>query len=453
MTSSFLRRSAGVAALSLAASMFGPVAGVLASSHREAPLISMDPAADGTDLYAFISPTDSSKVVIVDNSNPLGIPGAGPNYFNFATDVVYAVHVDNDGDAKPNITYAFTFERFVKNSNSFLYNLKPYSVLDDGNVTYKATVYLIKGKFGGKSDLSKKNLLTTFTVAPPAIGPKSQPNYASLAQQAIHDAGTKGKFFAGPRDDPFYGDLRVFDLLDLGRAKDSLAGTNVQSIVFEVPASSLTGDGRAPAQSGDPVIGVWTANYRYATRVLKNDGTIKNAGSLVQVSRLGMPLVNEVVVPLAYKDYFNASAPQKDADTKAYADVVLKPELAGLFKAVLGLDVPLDNRTDLVTVFLTGVPGLNQPKNVRPAEMLRINLSTPVAASPNRLGVFGGDTAGFPNGRRLADDTIDISVQAVAGTLVDPKYANPALGDGVHTNDVPFLSSFPYVAGPHLLPN
>ncbi len=364
------------------------------------------------------------------------------------------MHIDNNGDAVEDLTYAYTFTRSVKNGATFLYNTKPYDKLDDGNVSYTANVYLIKGKFTGTmSQMTKNNLVTSFTVAPPAIGPKSQPDYDKLAMASIKDAGAKGKFFAGPRDDPFFVDLRVFDLLDLGRGKDSLAGTNVQTIAMEVPSASLTQDSKAPASSKDPVIGLWSANYRMATRVLKGDGSVRNAGKLVQVSRLGMPLVNEVVVPLAYKDYFNSSKPQKDADTKAYADVVLKPELAGLFKAVLGLDVPLDNRKDLVTVFLTGVPGLNQPKNVRAAEMLRLNLSTPVTAADkaNRLGVFGGDTQGFPNGRRLADDVTDVAIQAVAGTLVDPKYAHPTLGDGVDANDVPFMAAFPYVAGPHLL--
>ncbi len=442
-------------AASLALGALAPLA-TFASSHREAPMISQDPAADSTDLYAFVSPADASKVVIVDNSNPLGIPGAGPNYYNFGTDVVYAVHIDNNGDATEDITYAYTFERKVKNGGTFLYNTQPYAKLDDGNVTYTAHVYLIKGKFtGSKVQLNKQAWLTDFTVAPPAIGPKSQPDYEKLAMAAVHDAGAKGKFFAGPRDDPFFVDLRVFDLLDLGRGKDSLAGTNVQSIVMEVPAASLTQDAKPPASSKEPVIGVWSANYRYSTTVLRDDGTSRPTGKLVQVSRLGMPLVNEVVVPLAAKDYFNASRPDDDAgkNFKAYGPVVTKPELAGLLKAVLGLDVPLDNRTDLVTVFLTGVPGLNQPNNVRAAEMLRLNLSTPVTAANkmSRLGVFGGDLQGFPNGRRLSDDVTDVAIQAVAGTLVDKKYANPDLGDGVNANDKAFMAAFPYVASPNLL--
>ncbi len=162
-----------------------------------------------------------------------------------------------------------------------------------------------------------------------------------------------------------------------------------------------------------------------------------------------MPLVNEVVVPLAYKDYFNNSHPRKDADTQPYVDVVMTPELAGLFKAVLGMNVPLTNRTDLVSIFLTGVEGLTMPKNVRAAEMLRLNTSIKPSASPNRLGVFGGDTAGFPNGRRLADDVTDIAIQAVAGKLVEGYTVDAGLGDGVNANDKSFSTSFPYLAAPH----
>lgn len=451
MRSTLFRRSAAILSLSVVGSLVAPAIISFASSHREAPMISQDPAADATDLYAFVDPNNQEKIVFIVNSNPLGLPGAGPNYMNFATDVVYAVHIDNNGDAKEDFTYAFTFERRVANGNTFLYNTKPYDVLADGNVTYKANAYLIKGKFlGMKTQL--RNPIATFDVAPPAIGPKSQPDYEKLATQAIAKVGD-ASFFAGPRDDSFFVDLRVFDLLDLKRGTDSLAGTNVQTIAFEVPSAWLTADGKMASKSSDPVIGVWSANYRSSIRVLKNDGSAAYANKLIQVSRLGMPLVNEVVVPLTYKDYFNASKPEKDADTQPYADVVLMPELAGLFKAVLGLDVPLENRTDLVTVFLTGVPGLNQPRSVRAAEMLRLNMATVPTPSEkvSRLGVFGGDTAGFPNGRRLGDDVTDIAIQAVAGTLVDKKYANDKLGDGVNANDKAFLPTFPFAASPNLL--
>ncbi len=436
-------KSAALIAASVALAAFLPVAGSFASSHREAPLISQDPSADATDLYAFMAPGDSSRIVLVANSNPLGVAGAGPNYFRFGDGVVYAFHIDNNGDAKEDVTYAFTFNTKATNGSTFLFATKPLNNLSDANVRQYYSVYKITGKFKGKSQLTSKNLIATGEAATPVIGSKSQSNYEQLANQAILTNGSR-RFFAGSRDDPFFVDLNVFDLLNLGAGFDSLKGTNVLSIVMEIPVSDV--------KKNDSVIGVWNANYRSAFRVLGDDGKESGKGNLVQVSRLGMPLVNEVVVPLAYKDYFNASHPSKDATTKAYSDVVLKPELAGLFKAVLGLNVPLDNRQDLVTVFLTGVPGLNQPQNVRASEMLRINTSTAQTApgSENRLGVFGGDNAGFPNGRRLADDVTDIAVQAVAGKLVTGYDVPSTLGDGVNSNDKAFSTTFPYLASPHV---
>ncbi len=416
----------------------------LASSHREAPMISQDPAADQTDLYAWMSSKDN--LVLAGNYYPLSGPGAGPNYYRFGDGVVYAFHLDTNGDAMEDITYAFQFSTKVKNGNTFLFNTKPIATLSDANVVQTWTAYKITGKFtGATSQWNNKNVVAKGTVATPVIGGKSQPDYAKLAKEAVLDAGTKGKFFAGPRDDSFFVDLNVFDLLNLGAGVDSLKGANVQSIVMEIPASSVV-------SKSDPVVGVWGATYRWQRSVLRGGGVTAGGGKLVQVSRLGMPLVNEVVVPLAYKDYFNGSHPSKDADTQAYADVVLKPELAGLFGAVLGLKAPTENRTDLVTVFLTGVPSLNQPKNVRAAEMLRLNTSIAPASKDtwSRLGVFGGDTAGFPNGRRLDDDVTDIAIQAVAGKLVEGYKVDAALGDGVNANDVEFMSTFPYMAAPNM---
>lgn len=448
MTFASLRlvRTTGIAALvlalSLCAALFLGTSTGFASSHREAPMISQDPAADQTDLYAWMSTKDT--LVLAGNYYPLSGAGAGPNYYRFGDGVVYAFHIDTNGDAMEDVTYAFQFQTKVKNGATFLFNTKPLSTLSDANVIQTWTAYKITGKFtGATSQWNAKNIVATGTVATPVIGGKSQPDYAKLAKEAISDAGSKGKFFAGPRDDSFFVDLNVFDLLNLGAGFDSLKGANVQSIVFELPVSSVV-------SKTDPVVGVWGATYRWQRSVIRGAGVTAMGGKLTQVSRLGMPLVNEVVVPLAYKDYFNASHPHADADTKPYADVVLKPELASLFGAVLGLKAPTENRTDLVTVFLTGVPGLNQPKNVRAAEMLRLNTSIAPAATPNRLGVFGGDTAGFPNGRRLADDVTDIAIQAVAGKLVDGYKVDEKLGDGVNANDVQFMTNFPYMAAPHM---
>ena len=478
-----------------------------ASSHREAPKISQDPAADQTDVYAFRSPSNPDHLVLAGNYYPLTGPGAGPNYYRFSDDVVYAFHIDQDGDAMEDVTYAFRFNTTVNNGNTFLSVLAPMSSPEDMNVVQGYDVYRIEGSAKDlEAGMVARNRVTSGVVAPPVIGEKSQPDYDSLAEQAIVRAGGQGTFFAGPRDDSFFVDLNVFDLLNLGAGVDSLAGTNVQSIVFEVPISRLTHDGRA-ADTTAPVLGVWGATYRYSPDLEIETGTAaktksatanvsssrkdfsqdrrfiysrynnarRNAygrwnrnttarnyvrvtpgtmprvkkGGWKQISRLGMPLVNEAVVPLAYKDYFNSSHPSKDATTDAYAQVVLNSELAGLFKAVLGIDAPTTNREDLVTVFLTGVPGLNQPANVQAAEVLRINVTTPLAETENRLGVFGGDNAGFPNGRRLADDVTDVAVQAVAGKLVDGYDVSADLGDGVNANDKAFSTTFPYLAAPH----
>jgi len=453
MRSSLSKGSAALIATSLALSTLAPLA-TFASSHREAPMISQDPAADATDVYAFVAPDAPTKVVLIANSNPIGLTGAGPNYFNFATDVVYAIHVDNNADAKADITYAFTFTRKVKNGNTFLYNTQPYSKIDDGNVTYTANAYRIDGKWTpSRTMLTKKNLVASFKVAPPPMGDKSQPDYLKLMKEAVYDGGSKGMFFAGTVNDPFFVDLAVFDLLNM-KGNNTIAGTNVQSIALKVDVKSLLKDGKDAAKSSDPVIAVWNANYRDGTRVLKTDGTVRNAGKLVQISRLGMPLVNEVVVPLAYKDYFNGSDPAMDAKTPAYLQVVTQPELAGLFKAVLGLDVPLKDRTDLVSVFLTGVKDLTMPKSANAVAYEALRLNTAVAPAKageaKRLGVLEGDLAGFPNGRRLSDDVTDIAIQAVAGILV-PAYAKkvPAtLGDGVNTDDKALQSAFPYMASP-----
>ena len=268
--------------------------------------------------------------------------------------------------------------------------------------------------------------------------------------------------FAGQRDDPFFVDLGgIFDLLTIrpgapgnkGGGNDDLAGTNVQTIAIQVPISELT----APPRTG---LGAWTTAYRRGTRVLDGKGAEANTGDWVQVSRLDLPLVNEVVVPLAFKDYWNASKPEGDA---IFLDGVTKPELPDLLTALYGLKVPPEPRNDLVAIFLTGIPDLNQPNDVKPAALLRLNTAIPPArVQPlerncaffgNRCGLLGGDKAGFPNGRRLSDDVTDIALQAMAGgTPFTPEFnvaPNNRLGDGVDQNDVSFLATFPYVSTPH----
>lgn len=427
-----------------------------ASSHREAPLISQDPAADGTDFYMFVSPDKPDTVTFVANYYPFEDPAGGPNFYRFGDDVLYRINIDNNADAKPDIWYDFRFTTNTKNGNTFLYNTGPITSLDSPNLNVAQTYTVTRTDANGSKVLGS-NLM----VPPNNIGPASTPNYDALAQAAVYDlAGTK--VFAGQRDDPFFVDLgATFDLLTIrpgapgnhGGGNDDLAGMNVQTIAIQVPISQLT----VPPRTG---IGAWTTSSRQATRVLDGKGGQSGSGDWVQVSRLDLPLVNEVVVPLAFKDYWNSSKPEGDA---IFLGGVTKPEVAKLLTLLYGLKVPAEPRNDLVTLFLTGVPGLNQPTGVVPSAELRLNTAIPPAkydaegGSPhffgNRCGFLGGDTAGFPNGRRLSDDVVDIALQAMAGgTPLTPETnvaPNNQLGDGVDQNDVPFLNSFPYVAPPH----
>jgi hypothetical protein len=427
-----------------------------ASSHREAPLISQDPAADGTDLYAFVSPDDPDTVTLVAAYYPMQDPAGFPNYYRFGDDVTYRINIDNNGDAVEDIFYQWNFSTEIANPNSFLYQSGPIESLDSENLNVRQTYTLSEGRGGALTEIAS-GLMTP----PSNIGPKSTPDYEALASEAIFEVGDGLKVFAGQRDDPFWVDLGgVGDLLTIrelpgnaGGGVDDLAGLNVQALVIQVPVEQLTRDGEAPADAEDAnaVIGVWTTALRPSTKVLW-PGTFEDSGPLVQVSRLGMPLVNEVVAPLGAKDLFNSSHPGNDAQ---FLGAVTDPELAKLLNLLYGdalVAVPESERDDLVTVFLTGVPGLNQPANVTPSEMLRLNMAIPPAEEENPLGVIAGDNAGFPNGRRLADEVVDIELRVAAGFLLGEEFQNGAngqLGDGVPTNDVPFLAEFPYVGTPH----
>ena len=406
----------------------GPLAAT-ASSHREAPLISGTPQYDATDLYAFRSPEKKNSVTLIANWLPFEEPAGGPNFYSFATDARYDIHIDNNADAKPDVTFRWTFKDHYVNKNTFLAATGPVTSLKDKNLNYYQTYKLVRiGK--GK----KKTVIKSRRVAPSNIGAASMPAYNKLRSQAVTRVGKNVKSFAGQAEDSFFLDLRVFDLLyggDLSEAgDDTLAGFNVQSVALQVPQKWVAKNQKAKK---NPVIGVWTTTSKKST----------NGKRYQQVSRLGNPLVNEVVIPLKLKDGFNASKPTQDGAALKY---VTNPELPKLIEAVYGIDAPKTPRNDLVSVFLTGVKGLNMAKGkVTPSEQLRLNMSTPVTAEPNRLGVIGGDTQGFPNGRRLGDDVIDIALQVVEGELVGS--AND-LGDGVDSNDVAFDKTFPYVALP-----
>ncbi len=377
---------------------------------------------------------------------PFEEPAGGPNFYMFGTGDAhrYNINIDNNGDAKPDITYRWMFKTIDKRGlDTFLYNNGPVTSFNDENLLFKQTYTLQKIEDGKTT-----TLLRDAPVAPSYVGDASMPDYAALRHEAVVGLDNGGASFAGQADDPFFLDLRIFDLLygtDLSETgNDTLAGYNVQSMAIQVPISEIT-------SGKDPVIGVWATNDRRSIKMQAADGTQSYKGKFVQVSRWGNPLVNEVVIPAGLKDAFNALAPENDASVAPAVDRVNDPEVPKLIEAIYGIPAPKTPRDDLFAVFLTGVEGLNMPMGkVQPAELLRLNTSIAPTAQPNRLGVLAGDTQGFPNGRRLMDDVVDIELQALEGAVRTGKLVEAlAAGDAVDANDLAFESTFPYIAMPH----
>ena len=431
--------------------MIGPsTAG--ASSHREAPAIGDDPAADNTDIYAFVSPDKPNTVTLIANYIPLEDPAGGPNYYRFDPSVLYEIHVDNDGNARDDVTYQFRFDTKVGNRNTFLYNTGPVTSPTDPDLNVKQTYTVTRIARGDRTVLG-----SNLPVPPANIGPRSNPTYDAF--QGVVDLGGGRQVFAGPRDDPFFVDLgSIFDLgglrpfnaahlipLATAPGQDGVLNYNTHTIAIQVPKTDLV---RAPAADG--TIGVYASASRRKISVLRGDGTTDSTGPFVQVSRLGNPLVNEVIIPLGKKDRWNASDPRDDED---FLNRYTNPELAGLVNLLYPVlpDAPTMNRADLVAVLLTGVPGLNFTGD-RKADLLRLNTAIAPTAKPNPLGALAGDFQGFPNGRRLADDVTDIEVRAVAcgyGPILAAALGlcnlspNNVVGDGVDANENAFLSSVP----------
>jgi hypothetical protein len=436
----------------------------VASSHREAPLIAMDPAVDNTDLYAFVSPDRPGYVTMIANVNPFETPDGGPNFHPFATDAAYLINVDNDGDNVADARFRYTFQNIDKRGgDTFLYNNGPVTTIDDENLLFRQT-YTLESSFNRQP---WKVRATGVPVAPSRVGPASMPDYAALRNQATITLPGGWRTFAGQADDPFFLDLRVFDLLyggDLSETgRDTLAGYNVNSIALEVPFKDVALKEDA---TRNPVIGIWTTTERNPVRMPGRPGNPPGSDG-VQVSRLGNPLVNEVVVPTGLKDGFNASRPDQDAKNPQLVARVTDPEVPKLLSAIYKLPAPATPRTDLVEIFLTGITtkangpikaDLNSqlnnadvdPTKFAPGEMLRLNLGVPQAGVPNRLGVLAGDLQGFPNGRRLTDDVVDIGLQALAGAAQTGKLVDAlAAGDKVDANDNAFGQTFPYLALPN----
>ena len=453
-----------------------------ASSHREAPLIAGDPRADNTDLYAFVSPDAPDTVTLISNWYPFEEPTGGPNFYTWADDTRYIIHVDNDGDALADLSYVWVFDTVIRDADEhFLSNTGQVTSLDDADLNVYQTYDLTLENESGETvvllgDGDGVHSESDPIAAPSIAGAASMPDYTPLRDQAVYSLPDGGNAYAGQADDPFFLDLRVFDLLYGGDAskvgQDTLAGYNVNSVALQVPNTALAINGDATA---NPVIGIWSTTERRSATV---DGA--PAAPYVQVSRLGNPLVNEVVIPLALKDAFNSISPELDATIPAVVDKVMNPILPGLVEAIYGVPAPAGDRNDLVEIFLQGVSQANagltgDPAEVlpvdlnsqdlnadaqssrgadvpfQPSEMLRLNMAVAPAAEPNSYGVIAGDVAGFPNGRRLADDVVDIAIQVVEGAAITGEL-NPGLTtlDSVNANDVEFGTTFPYLALPHV---
>ena len=482
-----------------------------ASSHREAPFITQHPKVDGSDFYMFRSYETgrSDYVTLIANYQPLQAAYGGPNYFFMDPKALYEIHVDNNGDAAEDLTFQFRFQdktaglTVMAGSKSIpvpLTNIGPVTPTDMSaqNVVETYTLTLVKGdrRHGTVQPIVDAGSgSATFSKPLDNIGAKSIPDYTTYANGFIHSVtipgcSKPGKVFVGQRMDGFVVNLgETFDLVNIkypaeelapagvdprNNQPNSLADQNVTSLALELPIACLTA-------GNDPVIGAWTTASLRQARVMnstpESDRSVGSVGAKstpadalvaggawVQTSRLGAPLVNEVVIGLPDKDRFNASSPKNDAQ---FADYVTNPSLPVLLQALFGsAGVMAPNvypRADLVSVFLTGVAGLNKPAKVTAAEMLRLNTSTAVTpmATQNDLGVIGGDSAGFPNGRRPIDDVVDIALRAEMGVLLSPydasaKDPDPASDvsrqlhytDGARPNPANYLTVFPYLTPP-----
>ncbi len=476
---------------------------ILASSHAEAPLISMDRYADNTDVYAFRStdPARSGFVTLISNFIPFQDPSGGPQFYRFDDSVLYEIHIDNTGDGLPDISYQFRFRTSTVNSNTILGHtaITPGNPNSDGVVSSTRDIdYNMPQTYGitrvnsvNGNPVSSTVLLPQGPVrTPPSnVGPRVTPNYQTLEANETHTITASGfRTFAGQRDEGFLVDVgAAFDLLNFRSLNSQCGGVsttdgfNVNSIAIEVPIQELTRDGQPVVSStaANAVIGVYSTASRQSTQVIANDGTRTNSGAFVQVSRLGNPLINELVIPLGLKDAFNSIRPSVDGTIPAVVNAVVDPELARLLVAVGAVpNVPPAPRNDIAQITVLGIPvnnvtGPNYTTVISgndgvPHEEMRLNMGIAPTAhnAANRLGLLGGDVAGYPNGRRVIDDVTDISLRVVAGgTPFTPSHnvaPNNTLGDGVSGNDVSinpisgvpmangadYLQRFPYLAPP-----
>jgi hypothetical protein len=468
------------------------------SSHREAPEVSKDPVVDNTDTYAFVSPDNPKTVTIITNYIPAEVPSGGPTFYEFGNDVLYKIHVDNNGDGRADVTFQFTFESTFANPDTFLYNTGPINSLGDPNWN-KRQLYSVTrvddegpghgqgqgngpGHAPGPGPGPCGKVLAKGLACPPCnIGPRSTPNYGKLEEEAIHGLPGGIKVFAGQRSDPFFVDIgSIFDLADLRPIQnlhviptpatlgvDSLETINCHTIAIQVPISTLTSDRSLPTNvmSSKAVLGVWGSAWRRKVRMADGGNSERSeAGPWVQVSRLGNPLVNEVLIPMAEKDDWNAVAPSQENEFLEYFQ---RPQLANLLPVLYPKQFPhleafTATRADIVAILGTGIPAgivegfQNASKKGVFADMLRLNVAVPPASKPNPLGLVGGDLAGFPNGRRVTDDITNVELKALAGATIplvskgyEPDAAVAAVEQGITPSSSRTQATFPYAAKPH----
>jgi hypothetical protein len=488
-----VRRLKPYVCLYLALALFLP-ANSFAASHREAPITALDHTADITDLYAFVSYDDASKVTIIMNVDPFLEPSNGPNYFPFDPNVLYAIRIDNTHDAVEDIVFEFRFTTEIRapelftgfagagNGISTPPNSPPpippgtplippaITALDgpgsEGfSLRQTYTVTMVRG--GVRTQLMNANGGSLFAV-PTNVGPRTMPDYPALAKQGIYSLGNGIRAWAGTADDPFFIDLgAAFDTFNFrafvhggvltpgqdandhaNYAPDAVSGFNVNSIAIEVPIAMLTSTGKwMGAIAPSATIGIWGTTSRASMTVRSSNG-FQDSGDFQQIQRMGNPLINELIIGTGSKDMWSMSAPKDDAQ---FANYALDPLLARVFNAAFGIAVPPPPRTDLLPL-VTYAPPIAAPGTPAGpvADLLRLNTGVPPTPFNHRkrLAVLAGDLGGYPNGRRLIDDVVDISARVVAGVLAPGfnLYPNNAIGDGVNKNDMPLQETFPYVA-------
>lgn len=446
------------------------------SSHREAPEISKDPVADNTDVYAFVSPDKADTITLIANFIPFQSPQGGPNFYEFGDDVLYQIHISNRGNALTDVAYQFRFYTKIRNDATFLYNTGPIIKATDATWNrpqYYSVTRIARGR--------TPEILARDLICPPVnVGIRSTPDYAHFTADTTYDLRGGRRVFTGQRAEAFNVDLgSIFDLGALRPVQmahlipsanavgvNGNQGLNVHSIALQVPISDLTRNGDSPTDvtSASSVIGVWASASRRRARIFHaSTGKTESVGRFVQVSRLANPLFNEVITPMAYKDRWNADAPNDDSQ---YAKYVSKPEFSGLLPVLYpgvfpNLAAYTKPRADLLAILLTGipngvVPGFQNFTGTTQADMVRLNVAVPpTTLNPNPLGVVGGDLAGFPNGRRVFDDVVTVELRALAGLtipLVDPTFTPDAaatgITDGTTNTNPPTTNSFPYLGTP-----